>query len=45
MSNPLAKLREECQGLLEKAAGEAYLGTRLPKTKYCPPPHPPRGGR
>ena len=43
MSNPLAKLREECQGLLEKAAEEAYPGTQLPKTKYSPPPDPEMG--
>jgi arginyl-tRNA synthetase len=43
MSNPLAKLREECQGLLEKAAEEAYPGTPLPKTKYSPPPDPEMG--
>jgi arginyl-tRNA synthetase len=43
MSNPLAKLREECQSLLERAAGEAYPGTQLPKAKYSPPPDPEMG--
>ena len=43
MSNPLAMLREECQCLLEKAAGEAYPGTQIPKTKYSPPPDPEMG--
>jgi arginyl-tRNA synthetase len=43
MSNPLAMLREECQGLLEKAAEEACPGTPLPKTKYSPPPDPEMG--
>jgi len=43
MSNPLAELREECQSLLERAAGEAYPGTHLPKTKYSPPPDPEMG--
>ncbi|MCW3990046.1 MAG: arginine--tRNA ligase [Candidatus Bathyarchaeota archaeon] len=43
MSNPLAMLREECQGLLEKAAEEAHPGTPLPKTKYSPPPDPEMG--
>jgi len=43
MSNPLAMLREECQGLLEKATEEAHPGTPLPKTKYSPPPDPEMG--
>jgi arginyl-tRNA synthetase len=43
MSNPLAELREKCQSLLEKAAGESYPGTQLPKTKYSPPPDPEMG--
>jgi arginyl-tRNA synthetase len=43
MSNPLAKLREECQDLLEKAAGEAYPGTQILKTKYSSPPDPEMG--
>ncbi|MDH5792502.1 MAG: arginine--tRNA ligase, partial [Candidatus Bathyarchaeota archaeon] len=38
MSDPLAKLREECQRLLEEAASEAYPGVELPKTKYSRPP-------
>ena len=38
MENPLAKLREECQGLIEKAIIEVYPGTKLPKAKYSPPP-------
>jgi len=43
MSNPLAKLREECQSLLEEAAEKAYPGTSIPKTKYSPPPDPEMG--
>jgi arginyl-tRNA synthetase len=43
MSNPLAKLREECQSLLEEATKKAYPGTRLPRTKYSPPPDPEMG--
>jgi arginyl-tRNA synthetase len=36
--DPLAKLREECQRLLEEAASEAYPGVELPITKYSRPP-------
>jgi arginyl-tRNA synthetase len=43
MSNPLAKLREECQSLLEQASEKVYPGTQLPKTKYSPPPDPEMG--
>jgi len=38
VSDPLAKLREECQRLLEEAASEAYPGVVLPVIKYSQPP-------
>jgi arginyl-tRNA synthetase len=43
MSNPLAKLREECKNLLEQATQEAYPVVALPKSKYSPPPNPEMG--
>ena len=43
MSNPLAKLREECQYLLEKAMEKAYPGVELPDAKYGHPPNPEMG--
>jgi arginyl-tRNA synthetase len=43
MSNPLAKLREECQHLLEKAMEKAYPGVELPDAKYGHPPNPEMG--
>lgn len=43
MSNPLAKLREECTRLLEEALNEAYPGTELPSTRFSTPPNPEMG--
>jgi arginyl-tRNA synthetase len=43
MSNPLAKLREECTRLLEEALNEAYPGTELPRSKFSQPPSPEMG--
>ncbi len=43
MSNPLAKLREECTRLLEEVLNEAYPGTELPSTKFSTPPNPEMG--
>ena len=43
MSNPLAKLREECARLLEEALNEAYPGTELPSTRFSTPPNPEMG--
>ncbi|MBA7600522.1 Arginine--tRNA ligase [subsurface metagenome] len=43
MSNPLAKLREECTRLLEEAVNEAYPGTELPSTRFSTPPDPEMG--
>jgi arginyl-tRNA synthetase len=43
VSDPLARLREECNSLLEQAAQEAYPGVALPKSKYSPPPDPEMG--
>ncbi|NQT07721.1 arginine--tRNA ligase [Candidatus Bathyarchaeota archaeon] len=43
MSNPLAKLREECTRLLEEAMNEAYPGTELPSTRFSTPPNPKMG--
>ncbi|UCD45076.1 MAG: arginine--tRNA ligase [Candidatus Bathyarchaeota archaeon] len=39
MSNPLAKMREECQRLLEQAVGKAYPGVELPASRYSKPPN------
>jgi len=38
MSNPLAKLREECQRQLAAATEAAYPGTALPESKFSQPP-------
>jgi arginyl-tRNA synthetase len=43
MSNPLAKLREECTRLLEEALNKAYPGTELPSTRFSTPPNPEMG--
>jgi arginyl-tRNA synthetase len=43
VSNPLAELRDECQRLLEEAAGKAYPGVELPKSKFSQPPDPEMG--
>jgi arginyl-tRNA synthetase len=43
LSNPLAELRDECQRLLEEAAGKAYPGVELPKSKFSQPPNPEMG--
>jgi len=43
LSNPLAELREECQRLLEEAAGKAFPGVELPKSKFSQPPNPEMG--
>ncbi len=43
MSNPLAKLREECQRQLEAAAEAAYPGVALPESKFSQPPDPKMG--
>jgi len=43
MSNPLAKLRDECTRLLEEALNEAYPGTELPSTRFSTPPDPEMG--
>ena len=39
MSNPLAKMREECKRLLEEAVVKAYPGVELPSSKYSMPPN------
>ncbi len=41
--NPLAKLRDECKELLEKASKKAYPNTVLPETKFNSPPNPEMG--
>jgi arginyl-tRNA synthetase len=38
MSDPLAKLRDECQRQLEAAAEDAYPGVELPQSKFSQPP-------
>jgi arginyl-tRNA synthetase len=38
MSNPLAKLRDECQRQLEAAAVAAYPRVELPQSKFSQPP-------
>jgi len=43
MSNPLAKLKEECQRQLEAAAEAAYPGVALPESKFSQPPDPKMG--
>ncbi len=43
MSNPLAKLREECQRQLAAATEAAYPGTTLPESKFSQPPDPKMG--
>ncbi|MCX6648264.1 MAG: arginine--tRNA ligase [Candidatus Bathyarchaeota archaeon] len=43
MSNPLAKLREECQRQLAAATEAAYPGTALPESKFSQPPDPKMG--
>ncbi len=43
MSNPLAKLREECQRLLDRAVSEAYPGAEAPTTRFSQPPSPEMG--
>ncbi|MDP2899671.1 MAG: hypothetical protein Q8O47_01720, partial [Candidatus Bathyarchaeota archaeon] len=43
MSDPLAKLREECQRQLEAATEAAYPGTALPESKFSQPPDPKMG--
>ncbi len=43
MSNPLAKLREECQRQLAAATEAAYPGTTLPESKWTQPPEPKMG--
>jgi len=43
MSDPLARLREECTRLLEEALNEAYPGTELPSTRFSTPPNPEMG--
>jgi len=43
MSNPLAKLREECQQQLAAATEAAYPGTPLPESKWSQPPDPKMG--
>ena len=43
MSNPLAKLREECQHQLAAATEAAYPGAVLPKSKFSQPPDPKMG--
>jgi arginyl-tRNA synthetase len=43
MSNPLAKLREECKRQLEAAAEAAYPGVTLPESKFSQPPDPKMG--
>ena len=43
MSNPLARLREECRRLLEEAIPEAYPDIEVPKTKFSQPPSPEMG--
>src|SRR5512143_1278526 len=43
MSNPLAKLREECQRQLILATEVAYPGTALPESKWSQPPDPKMG--
>ena len=43
MSDPLAKLREECQLLLAEATEKAYPGAELPSSKYSRPPNPEMG--
>ena len=43
MSNPLAKLREECQRQLVAATEAAYPGTALPESKFSQPPDPKMG--
>jgi arginyl-tRNA synthetase len=41
--NPLAKLREECTELLQKALAEAYPDAEIPSLKYTEPPDPALG--
>ncbi len=43
MSNPLAKLREECHRQLAAATEAAYPGTTLPESKWSQPPDPKMG--
>lgn len=43
MSDILAKLRGECQRLLEEALSEAYPGAELPSSKFSQPPNPEMG--
>jgi arginyl-tRNA synthetase len=43
MSNPLAKLREECQRQLAAATEAVYPGTTLPESKWTQPPEPKMG--
>ena len=43
MSNPLAKLREECQRQLTVATEAAYPGVALPESKFSQPPDPKMG--
>ncbi len=43
MSDPLAKLREECNSLLQNGLDESYPGTQLPRSKYSTPPDPKLG--
>ncbi len=43
MSNPLAKLREECQRQVKTATEAAYLGATLPEFKFSQPPDPKMG--
>jgi len=43
MSDPLAKLREECQGSLAAAAKAAYPSVVLPEARFSQPPDPKMG--
>jgi len=43
MSDPLAKLREECQRQLAAATEAAYPGVELPESKFSQPPDPKMG--
>ena len=43
MSDTLARLREECQRLLDEAITKAYPDIEVPKTKFSQPPSPEMG--
>jgi len=43
MRNPLARLRDECQRLLDEATSKAYPDLELHETRYSQPPNPEMG--